>query len=96
MKVCFELAAAVREKSGVSRWELESVKPQLSVREALEALETAFSEKHLTITEGRTARKDILVFLKKPEGKQMRLLNPEETVYDTGDIILLASAMGGG
>lgn len=96
MKVCFELAAAVREKAGVSRWQFESDKKRLTVLEAMIKLESAFSKKELRITEGNRVRKDVLVFMKDQKGKQKKIVDPDKTGYDTGAVILIATAMGGG
>lgn len=96
MRVIFELAAAVREKAGVSRWEFELDATRISVLDALIGLENAFGEKQLRVVEGQKVRKDVLVFVKDRDGKQKKIVNPEETGYHTGTVILIASAMEGG
>jgi molybdopterin converting factor small subunit len=93
MKVVFELLALFRQKAGTGRLELE-LPAAPTVLAALRAAEGALGGQALL--QGERLREGVLVFLKEPRGATRRVFRPAEERVESGQAVVLSTAMAGG
>ncbi len=101
MTVRFQLTAALKERAGTGNLEVD-VKPgggdqqEVPLLDALKALDGCMKGRGSPVVKDGMVKKEILVFIKKPEGGQERISDPCSRKLKAGESVLVSSAMDGG